>query len=154
MHARQQRKRAGKRLLAAAIGVASVSYVGTQSGCAPDASDEELGTSAAAEDDSVTPDVAENALIKAPELELQRALPTSGNLVPPQNISQIAISRDAVIAVPIKVFPPSGNLMPPPGVLTPVVVTPVVVTPPLPPSGNLMAPPLLDQAVTTELETQ
>ena len=96
----------------AAIGVASVSYVGVQSGCAPDSDVSEDGPSKSAapgEDDNVTPDVAENALtISATQAEaLRRPLSTSGNLVPP---AQINLSKE-VLAASQQVLTVAGALI-------------------------------------------
>jgi hypothetical protein len=140
MYMNSQHKRASKRLLVAAIGVATVSYVGTQSGCAPDsdASEDDTGENPSAYDDeSVIPEVSEQALSTSGS-ELQ-FLPTSGNLLPPPHLGSRA--GGVVVVEPSKVvLPPSGNLMAPPVVETVVVGIPVP-----PPSGNLMAPPVLEE---------
>jgi hypothetical protein len=123
-----QRKRTRKRLLVAALGVASISYVSTQSGCAPDADfDEESGASTAAYDDeqepSADPQQAKQALSIRADTQLtapDRLRPPVGNLLPP----------------------PVGNLLPPPvgNLVAPPVVRPIPIPIPFPP-GNLMAPP-------------
>lgn len=139
MASRLKRKRAGKRLLVAAMGVATVSYVSTQSGCAPDgdALDEDLSASAPYDDEQPSIGVAEQALdnaaanpgqiIKNP---IKIVLPPVGNLMAPPVGNLMAP-------------PPVGNLMPPPVIKQPVEVVP------LPPVGNLMAPPVQE---TPELE--
>ena len=122
MYPKLQRKRAGKHLLVAAMGVATVSYVTTQSGCAPDtdATDAQQST-APYDDEEVTPDVSEQAL-------------------------RTTIATDALsVPTTIVVIPPVGNLMAPPVgnlVAPPVIKDPIVVVPVLPPVGNLVPPPV------------
>jgi len=131
-----QRKRAGKRLLVAAIGVATVSYVSTQSGCAAesDATDEGISEDVAPYDDEES----------GTEIESQgQALNLTG-------VTKTSIPVKTGISLrdryPIKIkWPPVGNLVPPP--VGNLMAPPVVVRPPVgnlvpPPVGNLMAPPI------------
>jgi hypothetical protein len=124
MAARIQRKRASKHLLVAAMGVATVSYVSTQSGCAPDTdvADEDPSNGAPYDDEAPVIDSAEQAL-------------------------SVSATNIQVLTAPKIVLPPVGNLMAPPVgnlMAPPVVKPPVVVVPVLPPVGNLMAPPVLE----------
>jgi len=140
MQTSSQRKRAGKRLLVAAIGVATVSFVGAESGCAPDSDqvDARDESSAPYDDEGATPSVSDQSLtISGGRLKI----PQSGNLLPPPGIDP------GTVVLPPKGFPPSGNLMAPPGVYDP----PVVIGPVLPPSGNLM-PPIQIELEAAELE--
>jgi hypothetical protein len=126
MAARIQRKRASKHLLVAAMGVATVSYVSTQSGCAPDTdvADEDPSNGAPYDDEAPVIDSAE------------QALSVSASAASATNIQ--------VLTAPKIVLPPVGNLMAPPVgnlMAPPVVKPPIVVVPVLPPVGNLMAPP-------------
>lgn len=127
MDEKLQRKRAGKRLLVAAIGVATVSYVSTQSGCAADgATDEEAQTASDQPYDDEEADIQSSA----------QALTTSA--------ANVALP---IPVTPIKVkFPPVGNLMPPVGNLVRPPPVGNLVRPP--PVGNLMAPPVLETLAT------
>jgi hypothetical protein len=140
MQTSSQRKRAGKRLLVAAIGVATVSFVGAQSGCAPDTDDLDARdeTSAPYDDEGAAPSVSDQSLTSS---AARLKLPQSGNLLPPPGIDP------GTVVLPPKGFPPSGNLMAPPGNYEP----PIVVGPVLPPSGNLM-PPIQIKLEAAELE--
>jgi hypothetical protein len=108
------------------MGVATVSYVVTQSGCAPDtdASDEQQST-APYDDEEGAPEVSEQAL-------------------------RTSVATDT-LSFPTKiiVLPPVGNLMPPPVgnlMAPPVIKDPIVISPVLPPVGNLMPPlPVLER---------
>ena len=97
-----QRRRAGKRLLVAAIGVATVSYVSTQSGCAADG---DLADDLDAE--SATPYDDEDS---AAEIEgTSQALQTSTAVK--SGIDVAKLNRPQEI---IRVRWPVGNLLPPP----------------------------------------
>lgn len=147
-----QTKRTRAHLLVAAIGVATVSYVGA-SGCAPDTdADEAEHEEATSEPSEETSDgqlgSTREGLSVSPALEttaLQRItipLPT-GNLVPPP-----PYEVDLGSVVVKNPFPPSGNLMAPP-----VLVRPTKIVLP-PPSGNLMAPPIQEFEVDLALEQE
>jgi len=140
MQTSSQRKRAGKRLLVAAIGVATVSFVGAESGCAPDVDDVDAPdeSSAPYDDEGATPSVSDQSLTLS---NGRLSIPQSGNLLPPPG------SGSGTVVIPPKGFPPSGNLMAPPGVYEP----PIVVGPVLPPSGNLM-PPIQIKLEAAQLE--
>lgn len=128
MSERTNRKHVSKRLLVAAIGVATVSYVGTQSGCAAgtDTPDDE-SASIAPYDDEAEPQVASSeqavtlsAAAKSAAsttLTAHPRLPPVGNLVPPPGLGDIVIKPPIKIPVPI----PVGNLMAPPPVGTVVI---------------------------------
>ena len=131
-----QRKRAGKRLLVAAIGVATVSYVSTQSGCAAesDASDEGISEDVAPYDDE------ENEL----EIDSKDQALNLAGVVKAGIPVKTGISLKDRYPIKIK-WPPVGNLVPPP--VGNLMAPPVVVRPPVgnlvpPPVGNLMAPPI------------
>jgi hypothetical protein len=132
MHPKLPRKRARKHLLMAAMGVATVSYITTQSGCAPDADAADEETTAAYDDEQAAPEVSEQG----------QALRTT-------------LSTD-ITSVPIKiiVLPPVGNLMAPPvgNLMAPPVIKDPIVVPVLPPVGNLMPPPVLETVSVDELE--
>lgn len=143
MSAISHRKRAGRPLLVAAIGVATVSYVGTQSGCADTATPEDE-QSTAPYDDEPALGVSQQGL----------SIATSAAQAAQRSAANGALRGDITIK-PDKVFPPSGNLMPPPGdgpVVGPVgggVFEPI----PFPP-GNLMAPPIEELELELEFETK
>ena len=131
------RKRAGKRLLVAAIGVATVSYVTTQSGCAAESDATEEGIS---EDIAPYDDEESDTEIDSTD----RALNLAG-VVKTSIPAKTGISLKDRYPIKIK-WPPVGNLVPPPvgNLMAPPVV---VVRPPVgnlmaPPVGNLMAPPI------------
>ena len=120
MSERTNRKHASKRLLVAAIGVATVSYMSTQSGCAAgaDTPDEESASAAPYDDE---PEVAGS----------EQALAISA-----------AAASAAALPVAIRPkFPPVGNLVPPPVLGRPIVIKPPITIPVPIPVGNLMAPP-------------
>jgi hypothetical protein len=120
-----QKKRKGRQLLVAAVGIASVSYVGTLQGCADvDPSDEGTEGSPSAEVSS-SEDVGQS----------QQALTSS------------AAAATSVSATLYRPLPPSGNLMPGP-VLDPKIVGPIVIKVPIP-VGNLMVVPV-DQLTAPE----
>lgn len=140
MDEKLQRKRAGKRLLVAAIGVATVSYVSTQSGCAADGAteDETLTTSDQPYDDEEEADVAVSEQALAATSVAKAALP---NTAIPIKIKIKFPPVGNLVAPPVgnlMVPPPVGNLMAPPPVGN-LVAPPVVVEPPV---GNLMPPPV------------
>jgi len=148
-----QKKRASKRLLVAALGVATVSYMG----CAADSdgTEEDYGSESLAEEAQPTntaPASAEQSVDKAARINsdsdpqttlgiqrLPEKFPPSGNLMapPPPPTGNLMVP------------PPSGNLMAPP-VLGPRVLTPSIPIPP--PSGNLMAPPIRELEQLDQLE--
>jgi hypothetical protein len=144
MASRLQRKRARKHLLVAAMGVATVSYVSTQSGCAPggDGLDEDPSASAPYDDEQPSIGVAEQAL---------------GNAIAnPTGAAQIAKNPIKIVLPPVGnlMAPPVGNLMAPPPVgnlmAPPIVKEPIEIVPVLPPVGNLMAPPVLEETAVLE----
>jgi hypothetical protein len=125
MQPTRQNKRKGRQLLVAAVGIASVSYVGTIQGCADVDSSEEPNEGALIADEeagelgesqqalSVGTAVLNNqAAIRATDLSaiLKRGgLPGSGNLMPgPGGVDIGGIGGGGVI---IKVPIPVGNLM-------------------------------------------
>lgn len=130
MYSKIQRKRASKHLLVAAMGVATVSYVSTQSGCAPDtdmSEDEQAASSAPYDDEG--PAVSEQAL----------------------SIGTGLSQGTTIVVGPKIVLPPVGNLMAPPVgnlMAPPIVKPPVVIV--LPPVGNLMPPPVLETGAVLE----
>jgi hypothetical protein len=86
------RKRAGKRLLVAALGVATVSYVGTQSGCAAGSdAGEETGSEEVAPYDDEEPEIERSAQaleatvsIRAiDKVKIPGLVHPVGNLLPP-----------------------------------------------------------------------
>jgi hypothetical protein len=92
-------ERKGKRLLVAAIGVATISYVSSQSGCKR----EPTSTTTSG---NLVPPPAEAKPTPPDDIGVQ----SSGNLVPPP-AADAGRGQDAAIEVPL---PPSGNLVPPP----------------------------------------
>lgn len=122
-----ERKRVSKKLLVAALGVATVSYMGS-TGCAPDSDtgEPELGDNSAPYDDETAPEI--------------------GSAQQNLNVTAVGTAQSAAIVnTPIKVYKPkipgSGNLMPPPGDIVIIDSKDGPVFDPLPGSGNLMAPP-------------
>ncbi len=139
MKTKSQRKRAHRPLLIAALGVATVSYVGTQSGCAPDgdASEDELGTSSAPYDDDEKSELGSS----------QQALSISASAVQASNVATLQPVKVVPVPVGNLMAPPVGNLMAPPPVgnlMPPPVLEPVEVVPVPTPVGNLMAPPPIE----------
>jgi hypothetical protein len=148
----QKRRHAGKRLLVAAIGVATVSYVSTQTGCAADGADgpdDALSAGDAPYDDEEEVDVegreqelavglakATTSVTAVPittlPIKVRPKFPPVGNLVFPPPVGNLVAP------------PPVGNLVPPPVIKPPVVV-------PEPPVGNLMAPPIVPTEIVIEL---
>jgi len=121
MSEQPERKRKGKRLLVAAVGVATASYV-IGSGCGVQTSSTTSGNLVPPPPrDAAAPQQDEDAsdrmflspagnLMARPEA-LDAALPSSGNLVPPPN----SVPADRVDASsPELLQATSGNLMPPP----------------------------------------
>jgi hypothetical protein len=113
--ARFQHKRVSKRLLVAALGVATVSYVG----CAADTG----GT----EEDYGADSLAEDTAAATPSADITSE---TGEKAARTNV---ALDQGSVGIRITDKFPPTGNLLPPP--------TGNLMAPPPPPTGNLMAPP-------------
>jgi hypothetical protein len=131
MQSNRQTKRKGRQLLVAAVGIASVSYVGTIQGCADTGPEEELGEGSLVAED--VPEVAES----------QQAL-----VVSHQAIDARAVSAQSIAVQILKRggMPSSGNLMPTPGGTDPGGLPGgVIVIDDIPPVGNLMATPEIDQ---------
>jgi hypothetical protein len=107
-------KRPGRQLLVAAIGIASVSYVGALNGCADVEPGDEEGVGAA------------------------QAAEGEGDLAETQQALTVHTDLSATQYKPLQ---PSGNLMPGPDLGTHIDITvkPVVIKVPIP-VGNLMAP--------------
>jgi hypothetical protein len=117
----RQNKRKGRQLLVAAVGIASVSYVGTIQGCADVDSSDAQNDGAESASESAPEDVAQS----------QQAL----------TISNTAINT-SVNAALLKRLPPSGNLMPGPAVTTAIGgISGAVIKVPIP-VGNLMVTPV------------
>ena len=147
MQPNKQSKRRGRQLLVAAVGIASVSYVGAIQGCADTGPEEELGEGLLiAEDD---PEVAGS----------QQALTVK------QTLNAQAVSAQSIAAQILKRggMPSSGNLMPTPGGTDPGGLPAggfpgggVIVIDDIPPVGNLMATPIdqvaIDPAALEALE--
>jgi hypothetical protein len=120
----RQNKRKGRPLLIAAVGLASVSYVGTLEGCADidPAGEQSEGL------DKVVDDVAEGVSQSQQALSVSNAainqaifkprLPPSGNLMPGPAGTAIGGGGGVIIKVPI----PVGNLMAPVEPIDPVAV--------------------------------
>lgn len=144
MQPTRQNKRKGRQLLVAAVGIASVSYVGTIQGCADTGPEEELGEGSLAAE-------------QAPE----DVAGSSQALNATQAVDSRAISAQAAISN--KIFkwgglPGSGNLMPTPGGTTTGGIPGggvIVIDGPIP-VGNLMVTPVdqvaIDQATIEALE--
>lgn len=115
-------KRKGKRLLVAAVGVATASYVSVQ-GCAEQYETVTSGNLLPGPPQFEQQD-AEPAITRDAAVTQDSSLPTSGNLLPPP-------PPDAMV---------SGNLVPPPPVDAAMDTS-------LPNSGNLLPPPPVDAAV-------
>ncbi len=147
MQPNKQSKRKGRQLLVAAVGIASVSYVGTIQGCADTGPEEELGEGQLVADE-------------APEIgEAQQALAAK------QAVDARAVSAQSIAAQILKRggMPSSGNLMPTPGGTDPGGLPAgsfpgggVIVIDDIPPVGNLMATPIdqvaIDPAALEALE--
>lgn len=105
----QAKKRKGRPLLVAAVGIASVSYLGTIQGCADvEPTDEEAQTVASDEPEDVAQ--TQQALTVKPvdsAILINKRLPPVGNLMPGPGGIDIGGGGGGVIVVPI----PVGNLM-------------------------------------------
>lgn len=133
MQPTKQNKRKGRQLLVAAVGIASVSYVGTIQGCAGGDPSEEQNEGALASEDELA-DIADS----------EQALTVSNQLV---NANQAVTANQQLInKFKWGGLPGSGNLMPGPGGVDigggggggVIIKVPI-------PVGNLMVTPIEDQ---------
>jgi hypothetical protein len=142
--------RKGKRLLVAAVGVATVSFVSSQ-GCEPHTETFTSGNLLPAPpyEAGISPVTSPDAADHAP-LDASGPLPTSGNLLPPQPLDASQTAMDAAhvaASTHDSSLPTTGNLLPPP---RDAAIGDAAIKdagrPILPPSGNLVpAPPMSAQ---------
>lgn len=131
-------KKPGKRLLVASIGVATITYVSSQTGCALEHDDDPVTSGNLLSPPSVEPALRNDGGLRdgaadaeifvsgnlvAPPYDRDATIVTSGNLLPPPDAAthrdaEVDASKDAGkpkdSGLDWDAFPPSGNLLPPP----------------------------------------
>ena len=140
--ARPPAKKPGKRLLVASIGVATITYVSSQTGCAAEHDDDPAVSGNLISPPSVEPALrndgglldASGNLLPPPDATIvtsgnllpppDATIVTSGNLLPPPDASYLQDAEPEDAATDASkpkdsgfdkdAFPPSGNLLPPP----------------------------------------